>query len=99
MIFNWFDATEAKKFGVSLAKFFLERVPSASQKRDKEFARKVDQVLEKMLLQVVQFKHEHKLNTYKKAQLGNVFKWTLLDAGINADYADEITTWLMQKIG
>ena len=99
MIFTWFDAAEAKKFGASLAQFFLERVPKASQKADKEFAKKVDQALEKMVLQIVQFKQQHKLNTYKKAQLGNVFKWTLLDAGIEAGYADEMTKWLMQKIG
>lgn len=99
MIFNWFDATDAKKFGVSQARFFLERVPKASQKADKEFSKKVDHVLEKMLVQIVQFKQQHKLNTYKKAQLGNVFKWALLDAGIAPDYADEMTTWLIQKIG
>lgn len=99
MILNWFDAAEAKKFGASLAQFFLERIPKVSQKADKEFAKKVDQVLEKMALQIVQFKQQHKLNTYKKAQLGNVFKWALLDAGIAADYADEMTKWLMQKIG
>ncbi|OOG48386.1 hypothetical protein B0B52_00100 [Polaromonas sp. A23] len=99
MILSWFDAAEAKKFGDSLAKFFLERVPKASQKGDKEFAKKVDHVLEKMVVQIVQFKQQQKLNTYKKAQLGNVFKWALLDAGIDTDYADEMTTWLMQKIG
>ena len=99
MVLSWFDAAEAKKFGASLAQFFLERVPKASKKGDKEFAKKVDQALEKMVVQIVQFKQQNKLNTYKKAQLGNVFKWTLLDAGIATDYADEMTKWLMQKIG
>lgn len=99
MVLAWFDAGEAKKFGASLAQFFIERIPKASQKGDKEFAKKVDYILQKMLEQIVQFKAQHKLNTYKKAQLGNVFKWALLDAGISADYADEMTTWLMQKIG
>jgi hypothetical protein len=99
MILSWFDATEAKKFGASLAQFLLERVPKASQKGDREFAKKVDHVLEKMVIQIVQFKQHHKLNTYQKAQLGNVFKWALLDGGISADYADEMTAWLMQKMG
>lgn len=99
MIFGWFDSAEAKKFGTSLATFFLERVPKAADKSDKDFARKVDVVLEKMLLQIVQFKQQHKLNTYKKAQLANEFKWTLLDAGLASDYADDITKWLTQKMG
>ena len=98
MVLSWFDATEAKKFGTSVAQFFLDRVPRVAQKADKEFARKVDYVLEKMALQIVQFKQEHKLNTYKKAQLGNAFKWALLDAGVAPDYADEMTKWLMQRI-
>lgn len=99
MIFAWFDAGESKKFGRSLATFFLERVPKVVDKSDKNFAKKVDAVLEKMVAQLVQFKQQHKLNTYKKAQLANEFKWTLLDAGVASDYADEMTKWLTQKIG
>ncbi|MDP3701018.1 MAG: hypothetical protein Q8R72_08950 [Hylemonella sp.] len=99
MIFAWFDASEAKKFGGDLAKFFLERVPRAIDKSDKQFAQKVDAALAKMLVQIVQFTREHSLNTYKKAQLANEFKWTLLDAGIPPDYADDITKWLTQKVG
>jgi hypothetical protein len=98
-LLSWFDAAEAKKFGASLAQFVIERIPKASQKSDKEFARKVDYALEKMTVRIVQFKQQHKLNTYKKAQIGNAFKWTLLDADVSADYADELTKWLLQKIG
>lgn len=99
MIFAWFDAAAAKKFGGDLARFFLERVPKAVDKSDKQFAQKVDAALAKMLLQIAQFKREHVLNMYKKAQLANEFKWTLLDAGIPEDYADDITKWLTQRIG
>lgn len=99
MIFAWFDASEAKKFGGNLARFFLERVPRAVDRSDKQFAQKVDAALAKMVVQLAQFKREHALNTYKKAQLANEFKWTLLDAGIPTDYADEITKWLMQRVG
>jgi hypothetical protein len=98
MALAWFDAGEAKKFGASLARFFLEKIPKVAEKKDKEFAKKVDYTLEKMAVQIVQFKAQHKLNTYKKAQLGNVFKWTLLDAGIPADYADEMTRWVIQRV-
>jgi hypothetical protein len=52
-----------------------------------------------MVFQIVEFKQRHKLNTYKKAQLANEFKWTLLDAGMAPDYADDITKWVTQKIG
>jgi uncharacterized protein with PIN domain len=62
-----------KKICVSCA-IFLERIPKVSQKGDKEFAKKVDYILEKMVVQIVQFKAQHTLNTYKKAQLGQRFQ-------------------------
>lgn len=98
MILSWFDASEAKKFGESLAHFFLERVPVSGKMGEKAFAQKTDKVLLKMDGQIARFKQENKLNTYKKAQLGNAFKWALRDAGVSSDYADELTRWLMLQI-
>ena len=99
MIFSWFDAGEAKKFGNSLAHFFIERMLPASQTGDKAFAMKADKVMHQMAGQIAQFKKNQKLNTYKKAQLGNAFKWTLRDADIGAEYIDKLTKWLMLQIG
>ena len=99
MILSWFDASEAKKFGNSLAMFFVERMPPGSQIADKAFAQKADKVLVKMRAQVVKFKLEHKLNAYKKAQLGNAFKWTLRDAGVSSEYVNKLTQWLLLQVG
>jgi hypothetical protein len=99
MILSWFDASEAKKFGESLARFFLENIPPASRIGDKAFAQKAEKNLKIMADQIAHFKKQHKLNTYKKAQLGNAFKWVLLDAGTAADYTDELTKWLVQRLG
>ena len=96
---NWFDASEAKSFGEALARFFLETVPPASRIGDKAFAEKVNKNLKIMETRVAAFKQQHKLNTYKKAQLGNAFKWTLLDAGVEANYGDELTKWLVRHLG
>jgi hypothetical protein len=49
--------------------------------------------------QVAHFKQTHKLNTYKKAQLGNAFTWTLKDANISSEYSDKLTEWLMLQVG
>lgn len=99
MILNWFNAAEAKEFGSSLARFFTEKLPSAKQFGDKAFEQKTDKILRQMADQIVRFKQQHQLNTYKKAQLGNAFKWALRDAGIEPDYADQLTKWLMLQIG
>ncbi len=94
-MFNWMDASEAKAFGKSLALFFLDGLPPSAQYGDKAFAQKADKVLHQMDGQALQFRQTHRLNVYKKAQLGNVFKWTLRDAGVNSDYADQVTTRLL----
>lgn len=96
---SWFDASEAKKFGESLARFFLETVPPASRIGDKAFAEKVNKNLKIMAERVAVFKQQHKLNTYKKAQLGNAFKWTLIDASVEEAYSDELTKWLVRHLG
>lgn len=99
MFFKWFDAADAKKFGSSLALFFVERMPSAKRFGDKAFEMKTNKILKQMAEQIARFKQTQKLNTYKKAQLGNAFKWALLDASIEPEYADKLTQWLMLQIG
>ena len=98
MILSWFDAAEAKRFGASLAQFYIQRVPPGAPMNDKKFAQKTKDVLEKMALQVAQFKQTHRLNTYKKAQLGNAFKWALRDGGYEPAYIDRLTEWLVSRI-
>lgn len=98
MIFNWFDARQAKKFGAALALFFIEKTPANRQIGEKKFTEKTQKILKQMAEQVACFKSGNRLNTYKKAQLGNAFKWALKDAGFAPDYIDQLTKWLMLQI-
>jgi hypothetical protein len=98
MLFSWFDAAAAKDFGSDLARFYAERIPANSAANDKKFAGKTKEVLDKMALQVAQFKEANALNTYRKAQLGNAFKWTLRDAGYDSAYIDRLTSWLVTRL-
>jgi hypothetical protein len=98
MILSWFDARQAKEFGASLAIFFIERIPVKQDTGEKKFAEKTQKTLEQMSGQIAQFKMQNKLNTYKKAQLGNAFKWALKDAGIAPSQVDQLTKWLMLHI-
>ncbi|RYX90719.1 MAG: hypothetical protein EOO28_28240 [Comamonadaceae bacterium] len=98
MIFSWLNAKDEKAFGESLALFFAQRIPADSDFKAKKFAAKAQQVLASMGLQVDKFKKDRKLNVFKKAQLGNAFKWKLRDAGYEQSYVDELTEWLMLRI-
>ena len=98
MLFGWLNASAATDFGASLASFFMERVPVDLTVNEKKFASKSKDVLEKMALQVARFKQTSPLNTYKKAKLGNAFKWALRDAGYDSAYVDRLTEWLVAKL-
>ena len=95
---SWLNASEAKKFGVSLGHLVIERNPLVGPDiKDKLMAKKQEALLNKLSQEVTRFKGEHTLNVYKKAQLGNAFKWTLKEAGYDPVYLDQLTTWLMLK--
>jgi hypothetical protein len=38
------------------------------------------------------------MNMFKKAKLGNAFKWFLRDAGYDTEYVDGLTEWLMERL-
>ena len=94
---NWFDARDAHEFGITLAEFFIARIPlERPSKKIKSLAKK-QEVLNTMFSQIPPFKMKHKLNIYKKAKLGNAFKWKLLDAGYDPALVDELTKLLLLK--
>lgn len=97
MVLSWFDASEAKEFGTSLAHFYIERIPLDTAGGKNKSITKKQEVMDKIFQQMVRFKLEHKLNIYKKAQLGNAFKWALKDAGYDPVFVDQLTKELMLK--
>lgn len=98
MILSWFDARQAKEFGASLAVFFIERMPADARLDERKLAVKAQKTLGQMADRIAQFKAGNKLNTYKKAQLGNAFKWALKDGGLDSGQIDQLTKWLMLQI-
>lgn len=96
--FSWFDVSVAKQFGTALAMFYLGKLPLDVDKTDKKYQNKKEFVLKKMSEQVTDFRQAHQLNIYKKAQLGNAFKWALRDAGYPDETVDELTGTLMRQL-
>lgn len=92
---KWFDAKEEQAFGRTLAQFYVDRVPFEAPFSKKKFATKTQDTLKGMALQIQQFRSGRALNVYKKAKLGNAFKWHLREAGYDAEYVDELTEWLL----
>lgn len=96
-MFSWLDARDAQKFGITLAEFFLERIPLEKPNKKSKSIEKKQEVLDTMFSQIQQFKMKHKLNIYQKAKLGNAFKWKLLEANYDPELVDELTKVLLLK--
>lgn len=91
MIFDWFDAHAASEFGSSLADFLADRIPTKSPK-------KAPEALAKLFAQIEHFKQTNKLNMYKKAKLGNAFKWKLIDHGYTDEFIEEMTKEVLLRL-
>jgi len=99
MALTWFDAEAAKTFGTSLAVLFIEKIPADERGvDDKLFARKTKKTMAAMTVQITEFKKSNSLNFYKRAQLGNAFKWKLKEAGYSPEYINELTLWLVKQL-
>ncbi len=88
MLKDWFDASEVCQFGKGLAESFAEKYPDLEKKKD---VYKRAKVIGKLNSEVKQFAQSHSLNFYKKAQLGNAFKWALIEKGFENEFVDELT--------
>jgi hypothetical protein len=91
MAFAWFDAKDAEAFGVTLAKYYIDRVPVASSRDGKRSLDKQAQAIAGMVRLREHFASTHKLNIYKKAQMANTFKGTLRAAGYPDDLSNKLT--------
>lgn len=65
--------------------------------KEKILVKKHEELINKMSLEIARYKEKHALNIFKKAKLGNSFKWTLREAGYDSGYIDQWTNWLMVR--
>jgi len=96
---EWFNTKNEVLFGKQLANFFRSRIAKDSLNVDnKKDMRKVIAVTDKVLLQISNYKLEHKLNVYKIAKMGNTFKWSLIDAGYDPTFVSTLTKKIIASI-
>lgn len=95
---SWFDASEAERYGLALAEIVVNGYPASERKRSDKAVVHRAKILDQIFAQAKQFKQAHKPNFYKKAKLGNAFKWELLEQGFDAKFADDLTHQLLLHI-
>lgn len=85
---SWLDAREETLFGNHLAEYYDREVKKIDSRYTRKHKDKQGKLLASIINQARQYRLSHKLNIYKKAKLGNAFKWKLSDLGYDQEFID-----------
>lgn len=98
-LLQWFDTGEVDAFAASIAGQLLARVPPATLPlHTRKEAERLLRVHAAIFAQAASFSREKKLNFYKKARLGNQFRWALKDAGYPPEFVNVWTYGLVAAL-
>jgi hypothetical protein len=96
-LFGSISSKEVDAFAKELADDLARRYPpsldqtSGATLSEKRLAR----ILEEMCNKALAFKNKHKLGVYKKARLGNTFRWELQERGYSKMFIETATEGLV----
>jgi len=98
-IVKFLDTRELEEFAVVLANDLARRFPPASENRtDPGAAHQLKVILEGLSARAVRYHSQHKLGVYRKAKLGNVYKWKLRELGYSPKFAERATKELVTRL-
>jgi len=98
-LFGLFQTRELEEFATVLANDLGRRFPPASEARTDPGAQyQIKVILEGLGARAVRYHSEKKLNLYKKAKLGNVFKWKLRELGYSDAFAERATKEIITRL-
>jgi len=93
------DSPELEEFATGLAADLARRFPPASEARtDAGAVHQVRVILEGLTARAVRYHEQHKLGVYKKAKLGNVFRWKLTELGYSKEFVERVTKELVTRL-
>lgn len=99
-IFDRFSSKDVDQFAKSLATEISKRYPPAlDQAKEKKISQnRIARVLEDAYNKAVAFKSEKHLGVYRKARLGNTFRWELTELGYSKPFVEMATEGLIVYI-
>ena len=98
-ILKFLDTTELEVFATALADDLGRRFPPKSEARtDAGAIHQKKIILEGLAARAARYRDEQQLGIYKKAKLGNVFKWKLKDLGYSAEFVDSVTKEIITRV-
>lgn len=98
-IFQWFDTREIDDFARSIAAELVKRVPPATlDAHTRKAADRLRNTHDAIFARAGKFARTHPLNIYKRARLGNQFRWTLKEAGYPPEFVESWTYELVTLV-
>ena len=99
-ILDRFSSKDVDQFAKSLALEISKRYPpSLDQAKEKKISQnRIARVLEDAYKKATDFKSEKRLGVYRKARLGNTFRWELTDLGYSKPFVEMATEGLIVYI-
>lgn len=97
--FGLIDTHELDAFAEHLAADLGRRFPPASEARtDPGAGHQIKVILEGLGARAVRYQSEHRLGVYRKAKLGNVFKWKLREIGFSEAFSERATKEIVTRL-
>jgi hypothetical protein len=98
-ILQWFDTAEVDELARSIAADLVKRVPpSTLDSHTKKAAEGLRNAHDAIFDRAAKFARTQKLNIYKKARLGNQFRWALKEAGYPPEFVESWTYELVTLV-
>ena len=101
-LLDWFRTGEIDEFARTISAELISRLPPASlDSPTKRAAGELRKSHHAIYAQAERFALSHHLNVYKRARLGNSFRWALRDAGYPPEFVEswtyELVTFMTLK--
>ena len=97
MTFGLFGPSKTDEFAKSLAQDIAKRYPPAIANNPEQMVsqKRLTSILEDAFNKAREFNVENRLGMFKKAKLGNTFKWELKEMGYDKKFVDMATEGLI----
>ncbi len=99
-IFGSASGKQVDEFAVTLAQELAKRYPPALDKGSERriSQKRLSMILEDTFQNAMEYRKQHKLGVYKKARLGNTFRWELQEMGYSEKFVEIATEGLVVYI-
>ena len=96
-LFGSVSSKEVDRFAKELAGEIAKQYPPELDKSGEKMLseKRLTRILEDVCNQAAAYKNEHKLGVYKKARLGNTFRWELEELGYSKKFVETATEGLV----